>query len=99
MDTPSYTELDLAGDDEDKSASSRGLLVPSTLPPPEDTRAVALSLLRFAGLCTALIVVLATVTAFVGSNNLKEMIAFYTTIIATLGTLLGGVVAFYFARR
>jgi len=27
------------------------------------------------------------------------MIGFFSTVVATLGTLIGGVVAFYFARR
>lgn len=30
---------------------------------------------------------------------MKDLIGFFGTVIATLGTLIGGVVAFYFARR
>jgi hypothetical protein len=35
----------------------------------------------------------------VAESAFKDLIGFFSTVVAMLGTLLGGVVAFYFARR
>ncbi|MDI6103765.1 hypothetical protein QLQ12_34640 [Actinoplanes sp. NEAU-A12] len=93
------TELNLSDDHPDPRASRRGLDEPSEGPPPDHVRAVAFLLLWIFGLCLGGVVILATVIAMNKPDVLKDMVAFFSTIVATLGTLIGGVVAFYFARR
>jgi hypothetical protein len=101
-DAPNDVEsLDLS--DEERAASEKGLSPPAstaTDPPPHDhIRAVALRLLWIFGVCLIAIIGLATVIACLRPGSLKDMIGFFGTVIATLGTLLGGVVAFYFSRH
>jgi hypothetical protein len=93
-------DLNLFDHPEDPAASRRGLGSAAISGPPNDhVRTVALLLLHIFWVCLLLIIVLATVTAWYKPDYLKDMIGFYGTVVATLGTLLGGVVAFYFARR
>jgi hypothetical protein len=92
-------ELDLSTNAPDLAASSRGIDKPAEGPPADHSRMVALLLLLIFGLCLGAVVILATVIAWHKPDALKDIVAFYGTIVATLGTLIGGVVAFYFARR
>jgi hypothetical protein len=84
---------------EDRPAGSAdvGMLQP---PPPADhVRAVARTLLLIFGLSMGMILLLTAAVAFWRESALKDTIAFFGTVVATMGTLLGGVIAFYFARR
>ena len=89
--------------DEERTASVRGLSPPSTAapepPPHQYVREVALRLLFIFGLCLLVIILMSSVIAWFKPESLKDMVSFFGTVIATLGTLLGGVVAFYFSRR
>jgi hypothetical protein len=89
---------DLSGEDDD--ASQTGVSRPEELTPPVDhIRSVATYLLVIFGLTIVLILVLTTAVACWRQSALKDLIGFFSTVVAMLGTLLGGVVAFYFARR
>jgi hypothetical protein len=89
---------DLSG--EDDRASHGGVVKPDERPPPPDhIRSVASYLLLIFGISMILILLLTTAVAWWRVEALKDVINFFGTIVATLGTLLGGVVAFYFARR
>jgi hypothetical protein len=56
-------------------------------------------LLVIFGITIVLILLLTTAIACWRESALKDLIGFFSTVVAMLGTLLGGVVAFYFARR
>jgi hypothetical protein len=89
---------DLSG--EDDHASRSGVQRPEERPPPPDhIRRVANQLLLIFGVSIILILLLTTAIAWGRTGALKDVIGFFSTVVATLGTLLGGVVAFYFARR
>lgn len=89
---------DLSG--EDDRASRGGVQRPDERPPPADhVRWVANKILWIFGVCIVLILLLTTATAWWKTAALKDVIGFFSTVIATFGTLIGGVVAFYFARR
>jgi hypothetical protein len=89
---------DLSG--EDDRASQGGVSRPEELPPPPDhIRRVASYLLLIFGVSIVLILLLTTAIAWWRADALKDVVGFFGTVVATLGTLLGGVVAFYFARR
>jgi hypothetical protein len=91
-------ERDLS--DEDRQASLAGVGIPHEQPPPADhVRAVAHAILLIFGLSMAMILLLTAAVAFWRESALKDVIGFFGTVVATMGTLLGGVVAFYFARR
>lgn len=86
--------------EEDHRASRGGMQRVEERPPPADhVKRIAAILLLIFGVSLVLILVLTTVTAWWKPDALKDLIGFYSTVVATLGTLLGGVVAFYFARR
>lgn len=86
--------------EEDDTASRSGVSEPEELTPPIDhIRSVASYLLVIFGITIVLILLLTTVIACWRESALKDMIGFFSTVVAMLGTLLGGVVAFYFARR
>ncbi len=84
---------------EDRQASLAGVGVPEEQPPADHVRSVARAILLIFGVSMGLILLLTTAVAFWRQPALKDVIAFFGTVVATLGTLLGGVVAFYFARR
>jgi hypothetical protein len=56
-------------------------------------------LLVIFGMTIVPILVLTTAVACRRESALKDLIGFFSPVVAMLGTLLGGVVAFYFARR
>lgn len=86
--------------DEDDDASRTGVSKPEELAPPVDhIRSVATYLLVTFGITIVLILILTTAVACWRESALKDLIGFFSTVVAMLGTLLGGVVAFYFARR
>ncbi len=99
MDGNDGTELAEFTED-DPDASTRGLesLGPAS-PSPDHVRTVALSLLLIFGVCLVSILILVSLIGWFRTPALKDMIGFFSTVVATLGTLIGGVVAFYFARR
>lgn len=89
---------DLSG--EDARASQGGVVRPDERPPPPDhVRSIASYLLLIFGISMILILLLTTAVAWWHETALKDVINFFGTVVATMGTLLGGVVAFYFARR
>ncbi|WP_067496474.1 hypothetical protein [Actinoplanes sp. TFC3] len=91
---------DLSNDPNELRDAEKGLSAPpETGPPADDIRAVALFLLRLFGACMLLIILATSALAWLEPTGLKDLIAFFGTVIATLGTLLGSVVAFYFTRR
>jgi hypothetical protein len=91
--------LDLSDSPEELDASTKGLVPRLTGPPHDHVRTVALRLLLIFGICLFAILILATLVAWFSPGALKDIIGFFGTVVATLGTLLGGVVAFYFTRR
>jgi hypothetical protein len=93
------TVLDLSRQPAEREASTKGLDPGVTGPPQDHVRAVALRLLLIFGVCLFSVLILATLVAWLRPTSLQDMIGFFGTVIATLGTLLGGVVAFYFTRR
>jgi hypothetical protein len=96
------TDVPLDLSEKERDASTKGLGPgPSSVPaPPADhVKEVAERLLFIFGACLFAILVFATVSAWFRPETLKDIIGFFGTVVATLGTLLGGVVAFYFARR
>jgi hypothetical protein len=72
---------------------------PGDSPSPDHSREVAKFLLWIFGVCIFLIIALSFTTALTKPDSLEVVLGFFGTIVAALGTLLGGVVAFYFARR
>jgi hypothetical protein len=90
------TTMDLAEDEGEPSCASNP---PPKPPPPAHVREVAGMLLWIFAVCVVLIIGLVTCVAFWRPESLEDVTGFFGTVIATLGTLLGGVVAFYFARR
>jgi hypothetical protein len=93
---PQEPRLNLVDMDGEPSPASNS---PTDHTPPEHVRQMANMLLWIFAVCVILIILLATSVAFWREQSLKDIIGFFGTVIATLGTLLGGVVAFYFARR
>ena len=86
--------------EEDDNASQGGVSKPEELTPPVDhIRSVASYLLVIFGITIVLILLLTTAIACWRESALKDLIGFFSTVVAMLGTLLGGVVAFYFTRR
>lgn len=68
-------------------------------PDPKHSRQIAFALLVIFGLGLAGIVGMTTLIAWHRSAVLPDVVAFFGTIVTMLGTLIGGVVAFYFSRR
>jgi hypothetical protein len=95
------TVMDLSERAEELADGQRGLdrNITTEAPPHDHVRTVATRLLFIFGGCLFLILGLATAVAYFRPEVLKDMINFFATIVAMLGTLLGGVVAFYFTRK
>jgi len=55
-------------------------------------------LLWIFGGCLVAVIGLVVIVAWRLPDGLQDVIGFYGSIVTMLGTLLGGVVAFYFAR-
>jgi hypothetical protein len=91
--------LDLSHQPDERDASTRGLAPPVTGPPHDHVRSVALRLLLIFEVCLFSVLILATMIAWLRPESLQDMIGFFGTVVATMGTLLGGVVAFYFTQR
>ncbi|HET9141392.1 hypothetical protein [Actinophytocola sp.] len=91
--------LDLSRQPDEREASTRGLVPPVAGPPQDHVRSVALQLLLIFEVCLFSVLILATMIAWLRPEALQDMIGFFGTVVATMGTLLGGVVAFYFTQR
>jgi len=62
-------------------------------------RAVARALLLIFGLRMVMFLLLTAAVAFWREAALRDVVAFFGTIVATMGTALGGVITCYFGRR
>lgn len=86
--------------DEGGWSSRRGLAQgQSSRPPVKDVRMVAVRLLWIFSGVLVLALSLTTWVAFQRPDQLQDVIAFFGTVIATVSTLVAGVVAFYFANK
>jgi len=73
---------------------------PGRLPPPhEHIKVVAKLLLSTFLVSLGLMIVLAFLIAWKQNAALKDLLPFFSAVVATFGTLLGAVTGFYFTQR
>ena len=78
---------DLTREEPDERPMGLARISQSGTPPHNDIKTIAILLLRMCGLILVLILVMATWVAWFQPGSLKDVIGFFATVVATLGTL------------